>query len=277
MLNKEILNIICENINNKDIFNNIFLTKLTEELRKTEYFEKMSDIKFSDTSLFVAGSTLYNEVTLHPKNIRIAYEQEKKDFSIIKDTLFTKNIYKLFILLHELTHVYQNNIDNGPIKDLYLESIKIKEGFVLMNDFIDRTIVKICNRLNLNIITEYIALTKSYTFYKNNFHLFPSERMAEGYAYKYLVILYHVLGEEYFKDFNNFLYNIIYLITKDYYEVNGEIITPFNRFNNALNKYNYKITDIDINKINEYDRLLIGLESEIDVIKKVINTKILRK
>lgn len=277
MFDKEVLDLFCEQMNFKSVYDKKFLEKLVTLLRQNKYFERLNNIELKKTNLFIEADTIDNEITLYPENINASYNNIKREYGITSDTLFTRNICKSITLIHELTHVYQHNLEMNEIKEVCLECMKIKDGYVLMNGKIDELVIDLLNKMNLSTFSELYVTLKSCKLYYKNHDMFPTEKMAEGYAFKYLVSIYHLLGKEYFKDFESFLDAIVYHITKDYYQDCGIISTPYNRFIVLVKKYGYTFKDIDIQKISEYDRLLIGMEEDKNTIDRVINTKILRK
>ena len=146
-----------------------------------------------------------------------------------------------------------------------------------MNGLLDKIVIKSCNKLNLETLRElYITLVSCNLYFKNH-HLFPSERMADGYAFSTIAQIYNILGSAYFKDYKDFKELIYYELKKEYIKIKDKIITPYNRFTQILSSYGYEITCIDINKIDVYNRVLSGLEEDINNIDMVINTKILTK
>lgn len=277
MLDKEVLELFCEQMNNASIFNRAFIEKLTSVLKQSKYFENLNPILFKKTNLLTEADTFDNEISIHPEIISVSYQNSLDKYGILNDTLFTRNIYRTISLIHELTHVYQFNLEMNEIKKVYLECLKVKEGYVLMNNNIDKLIVKLLNKLNLKTQSELYVALKSYGLYMKNHDMFPIEKMADGYAYKYLIEIYHMLGKEYFKDFDSFLDIMIYHIIKDYYQEGDLVSTPYNRFLTLIKRHGYTFKDINIQNINAYDRLLIGMEEDKNTINNVINTKILRK
>ena len=200
MLDKEVLELFCEQMNNASIFNRAFIEKLTSVLKQSKYFENLNPILFKKTNLLTEADTFDNEISIHPEIISVSYQNSLDKYGILNDTLFTRNIYRTISLLHELTHVYQFNLEMNEIKKVYLECLKVKEGYVLMNNNLDKLIVKLLNKLNLKTQSELYVALKSYSLYMKNHDMFPIEKMADGYAYKYLIEIYHMLGKEYFKD-----------------------------------------------------------------------------
>lgn len=277
MLDKEVLDLFCEQMNSASVFNRAFIEKLTSVLKQSRYFENLNPIRFEKTNLLTEADTFDNEITMHPEIISISYKNSLDKYGILNDTLFTRNIYRTISLLHELTHVYQFNLEMNEIKEVYLECLKIKDGYVLMNNNLDKLIIKLLNKLNLKTQSELYVALKSCSLYMKNHDMFPIEKMADGYAYKYLIEIYHMLGKEYFKDFDSFLDIMIYHIIKDYYQDGALISTPYNRFLTLIKRHGYTFKDINIQNINPYDRLLIGMEEDKNTINNVINTKILRK
>ena len=252
MLDKEVLELFCEQMNNASIFNRAFIEKLTSVLKQSKYFENLNPILFKKTNLLTEADTFDNEISIHPEIISVSYQNSLDKYGILNDTLFTRNIYRTISLLHELTHVYQFNLEMNEIKKVYLECLKVKEGYVLMNNNIDKLIVKLLNKLNLKTQSELYVALKSYSLYMKNHDMFPIEKMADGYAYKYLIEIYHMLGKEYFKDFDSFLDTMIYHIIKDYYQEGDLVSTPYNRFLTLIKRHGYTFKDINIQNIN-YD------------------------
>lgn len=277
MLENEVLYLLSDQILNGDIFNKKFLEKLVSTLNKTKHFELLTPIKESTTNLLIEADVIDNTLTLYPENIIKSYKNTLGEYGIVNSSSLTKNMYKTLTLLHELTHVYQHNMPQSELKNLFLECIKIKEGYVLMNGIFDKLVMKSCNKLNLKILSEiYVTLISCSVYYKHH-DLFPSERMADAYALSYIAKIYHIIGSTYFNDYANFLDMINYHLTKDYYIVKNSLSTPYKRFNALINRYGYDLSNIDTSKISEYDRVLTGIEEDRNVINNVIKNKILTK
>lgn len=262
MFSEEVKMYVIDNILSVDFFDVIFLDGLRKVLINSdpEYKEYVSRFFISESkseNCYQISKYIY----LFKKQINIMMEDIKLRCPSTYDNIFTRNIVKLFIIMHEIEHSRESELINkGKLKDLLLLNFKTRLG-----EF------KAESPLVFNLLPKKVKADLMYIKYHN---IYPSERIANFESIKFLLSIYEEITSYFDTFIPEFKKIIKHIILDKYIFIDKRAVSPIEAFHLLTGR------KFDINnykELTEYERVMLGIEIDIDTINKVINEYIMKE
>lgn len=275
MFEGSLIKFIGDNITKVDFLDEDFLSEFLLEIRKNEKTREANSIKLSDKKVPWFGDYYKGSITIYKSVILTSYNVNKDKLPIKNETLFLRNILFLLTLIHEVTHAYQEYLirENNEVAKLFSLSNSIKDGDILKYNSFASSTYTLLSKLNLS---RFALLYKSYTgsgLYVKHHNIFPIETHADGMSYKFILKLYEEFGKGSFSDFEGLGTFLSRKITKNYFLVNGKVISALDEFLNLI-KFDQSKDMFGLESMNYIEKVLSGFENDADKIEEV-NTKVL--
>lgn len=262
MFNQDVRNYIIDNICNVDFLDIEFLDELRKVLvsynkETNRYLKRIFVDNDKKNVSFQIGKDIY----LYEKTINSLINEVLKKYPSASNNIFTRNIIKLFIILHEVDHIFQKRLLlSKNYKDLIVLSYEARKGLV--------------KSYYPSIYNIFPTSIKGNLLYKRNHDYFPTERIANFESINFILSLYDELDiyfKYYFSNFSDFVYEILF---KDYVLFDNKIYSPIEIFYLSIGK---EFNKEKFNNMSEEERVLIGIENDSDIINKVTKNKINKK
>lgn len=275
MFEGSLIKFIGDNITKVDFLDEDFLSEFLLEIRKNEKTREANSIKLSDKKVPWFGDYYKGSITIYKSVILTSYNVNKDKLPIKNETLFVRNILFLLTLMHEVTHAYQEYLirENTKVAKLFSLSNSIKDGDILKYNSFASSTYTLLSKLNLS---RFALLYKSYTgsgLYVKHHNIFPIETHADGMSYKFILKLYEEFGKSSFSDFEGLGTFLSRKITKNYFLINGKVISALDEFLSLI-KFDQSKDMFGLESMNYIEKVLSGFENDADKIEEV-NTKVL--
>lgn len=275
MFEGSLIKFIGDNITKVDFLDEDFLSEFLLEIRKNEKTREANSIKLSDKKVPWFGDYYKGSITIYKSVILTSYNVNKDKLPIKNETLFLRNILFLLTLIHEVTHAYQEYLirENNEVAQLFSLSNSIKDGDILKYNSFASSTYTLLSKLNLS---RFALLYKSYTgsgLYVKHHNIFPIETHADGISYKFILKLYEEFGKSSFSDFEGLGTFLSRKITKNYFLINGKVISALDEFLSLI-KFDQSKDMFGLESMNYIEKVLGGFENDADKIEEV-NTKVL--
>lgn len=261
MFSEEVKTYVIDNILSVDFFDVFFLDGLRKVLINSdpEYKKCISRFFISESK-----SENYYQISkyiyLFKKQINIMMEDIKLRCPSTYDNIFTRNVVKLFIIMHEIEHSTEIRlIEKNILKDLLLLNFNTRLG-----EF------KAESPLAINLLPKKVKGDLMYIKYHN---IYPSERIADFESIKFLLSIYEEITSYFDTFIPEFKKIIKYIILEKYIFIDKRAVSPIEAFH-LLTGRKFEINDYK--ELTEYERVMIGIETDIDTINKVINDYIMK-
>lgn len=275
MFEGSLIKFISDNITKVDFLDEDFLSEFLLEIRKNALTREVNSIRLSDKKVPWFGDYYKGSITIYKNIILTSYKVNKDKLPIKNETLFLRNILFLLTLMHEVTHAYQEYLirENNEVAKLFSLSNSIKDGDILKYNSFASSTYTLLSKLNLS---RFALLYKSYTgsgLYVKHHNIFPIETHADGISYKFILKLYEEFGKSSFSDFEGLGTFLSRKITKNYFLINGKVISALDEFLSLI-KFDQSKDMFGLESMNYIEKVLSGFENDADKIEEV-NTKVL--
>lgn len=275
MFEGSLIKFIGDNITKVDFLDEDFLSEFLLEIRKNVLTREVNSIRLSDKKVPWFGDYYKGSITIYKNIILTSYKVNKDKLPIKNETLFLRNILFLLTLIHEVTHAYQEYLirENNEVAKLFSLSNSIKDGDILKYNSFASSTYTLLSKLNLS---RFALLYKSYTgsgLYVKHHNIFPIETHADGMSYKFILKLYEEFGKSSFSDFEGLGTFLSRKITKNYFLINGKVISALDEFLSLI-KFDQSKDMFGLESMNYIEKVLSGFENDADKIEEV-NTKVL--
>ena len=275
MFEGSLIKFIGDNITKVDFLDEDFLSEFLLEIRKNVLTREVNSIRLSDKKVPWFGDYYKGSITIYKNIILTSYKVNKDKLPIKNETLFLRNILFLLTLIHEVTHAYQEYLirENNEVAKLFSLSNSIKDGDILKYNSFASSTYTLLSKLNLS---RFALLYKSYTgsgLYVKHHNIFPIETHADGMSYKFILKLYEEFGKSSFSDFEGLGTFLSRKITKNYFLINGKVISALDEFLSLI-KFDQSKDMFGLESMNYIEKVLSGFENDEDKIEEV-NTKVL--
>ena len=275
MFEGSLIKFISDNITKVDFLDEDFLSEFLLEIRKNALTREVNSIRLSDKKVPWFGDYYKGSITIYKNIILSSYKVNKDKLPIKNETLFLRNILFLLTLIHEVTHAYQEYLirENNEVAQLFSLSNSIKDGDILKYNSFASSTYTLLSKLNLS---RFALLYKSYTgsgLYVKHHNIFPIETHADGISYKFILKLYEEFGKSSFSDFEGLGTFLSRKITKNYFLINGKVISALDEFLSLI-KFDQSKDMFGLESMNYIEKVLGGFENDADKIEEV-NTKVL--